>query len=209
MKITKKQLKDLIREQVAAVLEGHDEYHEDDWFDILAGERGSPISFDPDGTEASMTPNEEVEAENALMAAVDALSNAGYTPEEIRDLLMDVAPEQEDPWDRGASWEDDASWQEEERDMEGRQETSTRLSSPKHDPMDRSALGKYRRGKMTNFTEEKDDDWIQDAEKDIERRGTEGVCTGKNFGSKKCPPGSKRYNLAKTFRKMAKKRKKK
>ncbi len=57
--------------------------------------------------------------------------------------------------------------------------------------------------------EEKDDNWIQDAEKDIERRGTEGVCTGKNFGSDKCPPGSKRYNLAKTFRKMAKDRKKK
>jgi hypothetical protein len=56
--------------------------------------------------------------------------------------------------------------------------------------------------------EEKDDDWIQDAEEDIERRGTEGVCTGKNFGSEKCPPGSKRYNLAKTFRKMAKDRKK-
>ena len=101
MKITKKQLKQLIREQVATVLEGHDEYHEDDWFDILAGERGSPISFDPDGTEASMTPNEEVEAENALMAAVDALSNAGYTPEEIRDLLMDVAPEQELDYDQG------------------------------------------------------------------------------------------------------------
>jgi|10_taG_2_1085330.scaffolds.fasta_scaffold18276_4 uncharacterized membrane protein YkvA (DUF1232 family) len=53
-----------------------------------------------------------------------------------------------------------------------------------------------------------DDDWIQDAEEDIERRGTEGVCTGEKFGSDSCPPGSKRYNLAKTFRKMAKKRKK-
>jgi len=56
--------------------------------------------------------------------------------------------------------------------------------------------------------EEKDDNWIQDAEADIERRGTEGVCTGEKFGSDSCPPGSKRYNLAKTFRKMAKKRKK-
>ena len=50
---------------------------------------------------------------------------------------------------------------------------------------------------------------IQDAEKDIEQRGTEGVCTGDKFGSESCPPGSKRYNLAKTFRKMAKDRKKK
>ncbi len=55
---------------------------------------------------------------------------------------------------------------------------------------------------------EKDDNWIQSAEKDIERRGTEGVCTGDKFGSDSCPPGSKRYNLAKTFRKLAKKRKK-
>ena len=57
--------------------------------------------------------------------------------------------------------------------------------------------------------EKKDDDWIQDAEKDIERRGTEGVCTGDKFGGPSCPEGSKRYNLAKTFRKMAKKRRKK
>ena len=53
-----------------------------------------------------------------------------------------------------------------------------------------------------------EENWIQDAEKDIERRGTEGVCTGEKFGSESCPPGSKRYNLAKTFRKMAKNRKK-
>tara|TARA_Y100000034_G_C6511851_1_gene219973 strand:- start:12 stop:251 length:240 start_codon:yes stop_codon:yes gene_type:complete len=51
--------------------------------------------------------------------------------------------------------------------------------------------------------------WIQDAEEDIEKRGTEGVCTGEKFGGPTCRPGTKRYNLAKTFRKMAKKRKKK
>ena len=48
--------------------------------------------------------------------------------------------------------------------------------------------------------------WIQEVNASIKRRGTKGVCTGKKFGSKSCPPGSKRYNLAKTFRKMAKKR---
>jgi hypothetical protein len=66
----------------------------------------------------------------------------------------------------------------------------------------------YERPLEAPLAEKEDDNWIQDAEKDIERRGTEGVCTGKNFGSEKCPPGSKRYNLAKTFRKMAKDRKK-
>jgi hypothetical protein len=49
--------------------------------------------------------------------------------------------------------------------------------------------------------------WIQKATASIKRRGTEGVCTGSKFGGPSCPPGSKRYNLAKTFRKMAKSRK--
>ena len=47
--------------------------------------------------------------------------------------------------------------------------------------------------------------WIQKATADIEKRGTKGVCTGDKFGSESCPPGSKRYNLAKTFKKMNKK----
>jgi hypothetical protein len=55
----------------------------------------------------------------------------------------------------------------------------------------------------------KDEDWIQPAEEDIEKRGTKGVCTGDKFGGPTCKPGTKRYNLAKTFRKMAKDRKKK
>ena len=46
-----------------------------------------------------------------------------------------------------------------------------------------------------------DDKWIQKATKGMR---TDKPCTGKKFGSKTCPPGSKRYNLAKTFRKMAK-----
>jgi hypothetical protein len=54
----------------------------------------------------------------------------------------------------------------------------------------------------------KDKKWAQEVSKDIEKRGTEGVCTGDKFGSESCPLGSKRYNLAKTFRKMAKKKKK-
>ena len=50
----------------------------------------------------------------------------------------------------------------------------------------------------------KDGRWIQKATKNMRK---DKPCTGKKFGSKSCPPGSKRYNLAKTFRKMAKKRK--
>ena len=49
--------------------------------------------------------------------------------------------------------------------------------------------------------------WIQKATRSIKRRGTKGVCTGAKFGGSTCRPGTKRYNLAKTFRKMAKRRK--
>tara|TARA_B110000444_G_scaffold86847_1_gene82075 strand:+ start:1327 stop:1503 length:177 start_codon:yes stop_codon:yes gene_type:complete len=48
--------------------------------------------------------------------------------------------------------------------------------------------------------------WIQGVTKDIEKRGTKGTCTGDKFGGESCPPGSKKYNLAKTFKSMAKKK---
>ena len=46
-----------------------------------------------------------------------------------------------------------------------------------------------------------DKNWIQKATKNMRK---DKPCTGEKFGSESCPPGSKRYNLAKTFRKMAK-----
>ena len=45
--------------------------------------------------------------------------------------------------------------------------------------------------------------WIQSATKGMRK---DKPCTGKKFGSKTCPKGSRRYNLAKTFKKMARKR---
>ena len=45
-----------------------------------------------------------------------------------------------------------------------------------------------------------DKNWIQKATKKMRK---DKPCTGEKFGSETCPPGSKRYNLAKTFRKMA------
>lgn len=53
----------------------------------------------------------------------------------------------------------------------------------------------------------KDGKWMQKVTKSIKARGTEGVCTGKKFGGPTCKPGSKRYNLAKTFKSIAKKKK--
>ena len=49
-----------------------------------------------------------------------------------------------------------------------------------------------------------DKNWIQKATKGMVKTKP---CTGKKFGSKSCPPGSKRYNLAKTFKKMGRERK--
>jgi len=61
----------------------------------------------------------------------------------------------------------------------------------------------------SEIVEGDNDDWIQGAEKDIEKRGTEGVCTGDKFGGPSCRKGTKRYNLAKTFKKMARDKKSK
>lgn len=41
--------------------------------------------------------------------------------------------------------------------------------------------------------------WMQDVK--IKRPG---ICTGEKFGSKSCPPGSRQYALAKTFKKASK-----
>ena len=53
--------------------------------------------------------------------------------------------------------------------------------------------------------EAKEGKWIQKAVKGMRK---DKPCTGEKFGSASCPPGSKRYNLAKTFKKMASKRRK-
>ncbi|HJO96297.1 MAG TPA: hypothetical protein QF753_23125 [Victivallales bacterium] len=55
----------------------------------------------------------------------------------------------------------------------------------------------------------KDNNWVQKVNASIKRRGTKGVCTGSKFGGPTCRPGTKRYNLAETFKAMAKKRKNK
>ena len=57
---------------------------------------------------------------------------------------------------------------------------------------------KAKTGTMTK----KDDNWIQKATKNMRK---DKPCTGDKFGGPTCPKGSRRYNLAKTFKKMAKK----
>ena len=48
-------------------------------------------------------------------------------------------------------------------------------------------------------------DFIQNVFKRAKLKGTLGDCTGKKYGSKSCPVGSKKYNFAKTMRKINKK----
>ena len=60
----------------------------------------------------------------------------------------------------------------------------------------------FKTGGRVGFKEGSDDKWIQKATKNMRK---DKPCTGKKFGSETCPPGSKRYNLAKTFRAMNKK----
>ena len=50
--------------------------------------------------------------------------------------------------------------------------------------------------------------WVAGVAKGIKARGTAGRCSGSNFGGASCPKGSRQYNLAVTFRKMAANRKK-
>ena len=64
-----------------------------------------------------------------------------------------------------------------------------------------------KKNKTSGVTNAKDGKWIQKATASIKKRGTEGVCTGSKFGGPTCKPGSKRYNLAKVFKGMAKKKK--
>ena len=49
-----------------------------------------------------------------------------------------------------------------------------------------------------------DKKWIQKAVKTMDKSKP---CTGRKFGGPTCPAGSKRYALAKTFKKMGKARK--
>ena len=130
------------------------------------------------GVESSEDPNQEM---NEMKISKSKLYK--IIKEELEVVLTNE--EAEEMFDLDASALLDEMMNEEEKDEKG-----------------------YERPLESGLAEEKDENWIQDAEEDIERRGTEGVCTGEKFGSESCPPGSKRYNLAKTFRKMAKKRKK-
>lgn len=45
--------------------------------------------------------------------------------------------------------------------------------------------------------------FIQSVFANAKKKGTLGDCTGSNYGSSSCPPGSKKYNFAKLMRRLA------
>lgn len=50
--------------------------------------------------------------------------------------------------------------------------------------------------------------WIQAAFKKIRAKGTKGKCSGKRYGKGACSPGTKAYAMAKTLKKLRKRKKK-
>jgi hypothetical protein len=74
--------------------------------------------------------------------------------------------------------------------------------------MDKLVCESIEEFEQEQLNEAKKKKWIQKAFNKIEKKGTEGKCTGSKFGSESCPPGSKAYNMAKNLRKIAKKKKK-
>ena len=86
MKTTKAQLRQLILEELVK------ENERERMYDLLQGQVPPPHSMGlgKDATEASMTPNVEVEAENKMSDAVLSLQQAGYTAEEIVQMVMDA-----------------------------------------------------------------------------------------------------------------------
>ncbi len=93
MKITKQQLKQLIKEELLK---------EDDWYDL---ETDTPPSHVQDSPETAIT---DVEAERALMGAIDSLTSLEYSREDIMDLVTDLVDtsSQGKPEDPDAEWMD-------------------------------------------------------------------------------------------------------
>ena len=67
-----------------------------------------------------------------------------------------------------------------------------------------SEYGSKVKARTGTMAKKEDKNWIQKATKNMRK---DKPCTGKKFGSSTCPSGSKRYNLAKTFKKIGRERK--
>ena len=90
MKITKSQLKQIIKEEMLK---------ETDWYDLEKDELPSHVKKPPGRSGA------DVEAERALLSAIDSLAALDYSREDIMDLVTDLVdtssqgkPEDQEDW---------------------------------------------------------------------------------------------------------------
>ena len=83
MKITLLQFKELLKEQIESVVEAHDDYHDDEWFDV-EGER-PPMTGQT--SSANVTSDEEFKAE--LDNLVDQIAASPENPEDIVAAFLD------------------------------------------------------------------------------------------------------------------------
>ena len=122
MKITKQQLKQLIKEELLK---------EDDWYDL---ETDTPPSHVQDSPETAIT---DVEAERALMGAIDSLTSLKYSREDIMDLVTDLVDtsSQGKPEDPDAEWMDaEASDRQDHWPPDKEEEPALDLRGMKPDP---------------------------------------------------------------------------
>ena len=188
MKITKSTLSQIINEELTRVL------YEFDAVDEGEDEHGNYVW------------------DSTVKRSEDAMKRkkrlADRMPDHIRGKTRNPETGEDEPYEEGAdrgtpSWDDDDEIDYEKGRVGGDEvfEEGPTLGAASYNKRDDD--------EESEIVEGDNDDWIQAADRDIERRGTKGRCTGAKFGSESCPKGSREYNLAKTFKKMARDRKNK
>ena len=134
MKITKQQLKQIIKEELLK---------ETDWYDLEKDELPSHVKKPPGRSGA------DVEAERALLSAIDSLAALDYSREDIMDLVTDLVDtsSQGKPEDPDAEWMDDRHREDQEDWPEEEEEEVLRLSAPKESPKYNWHTSRYREKK--------------------------------------------------------------
>jgi hypothetical protein len=123
MKITKKQLRQIIKEELSNTLKLKESISVEAWDILEAVLRNNQEVFRLAYQDLinSHSPD-QIDADTGEPVDSDPHTEA---MKQIMSLIEPYLTEEEDPWERGASWEDDESWQEEERDIEGRSPKGT------------------------------------------------------------------------------------
>jgi len=205
MDISQRHLNRIIQEEMQGVLlELDDEEEEKDELDLL----GMQFGLDDDDPQMAWA-RDGVEESAEFDDGVDTELSEG------EDEVYEEGDGWEGPGKKGKyrPWADDRNKAPKKPAARKRPYGGGAGINPGGNPDPKAPMPDYMRGKTRNPKTGKDepyeegldesDDWIQKADADIKRRGTKGRCTGDKFGSESCPEGSREYDLAKTFKKMA------